>query len=247
MTSPVTCAGSCHGDGIGFLDGQVEVTNAQYACFDPNMTAVWSTAIFCSSVWPSAAIPLIIPTSLWFGCAGKMLLAFCQWLSAMTGETFSLPTEAQWEYACRAGTTTPLWYGELDADFAAVANLADESLAFVDTYPPWNLPSGAIAPWRPAMRTVNDNHRVSAPVGSYNANPWGLFDMHGNVAEWTLTSYGMAPDEEGNARKVVRGGSWYDLPERAHAAAHRAYHPWQPVYDVGFRVVAADSSGLETK
>ena len=71
--------------------------------------------------------------------------------------------------------------------------------------------------------------------------------MHGNAAEWTLTSCDAYADGSGATRKVVRGGSWYDLPERAHAAARRAYHSWQPVYDVGFRVVAVENGALETK
>ena len=102
---------------------------------------------------------------------------------------------------------------------------------------------------------INDNHRVSAPVGSFNANPWGLFDMHGNVAEWTLSGYQPYPrggeknSESADAytRKVVRGGSWYDLPKRARSAARRAYHPWQPVFDVGFRVVASAQTVFETE
>jgi formylglycine-generating enzyme required for sulfatase activity len=238
-----------------FWMGKFEVTNAQYACFDPEHDSRLEHGDFLQFSVEERGYPLNHPDQPVARVRWKDAAAFCEWLSALTGESFSLPTEAQWEYACRAGTTTPLWYGGMEADFAASANLADESLAHVDTYPPWNLPSGAIAPWRPAMRNINDKYRVSAPVGSFGANPWGLFDMHGNVAEWTRTSYvpcaGNAAEdgggEEANMRKVVRGGSWYDLPERARSAARRAYHPWQPVFDVGFRVVAMDSSGLETK
>ncbi len=172
-------------------------------------------------------------------------MAFCAWLSEKTGGQFTLPDEAQWEFACRAGTATPMWYGETNADFAAVANLADKSLSKVDTFDPWKLPSGAIHPWRPAIDTVNDGNRVSATVGSYAANPWGLFDMHGNVAEWTRSMYRPYPwhaddgrnDTSGQAERAVRGGSWYDRPVRARGAFRQHYAPWQRIFDVGFRVV----------
>ena len=115
-------------------------------------------------------------------------------------------------------------------DFSPFANLADRSLSHIDTFAPWSLPSGAIAPWRPAIDTVDDGHRVSAPVGSYTPNAWGLHDMHGNVAEWTL-------DDHLHGTKIVRGGSWYDRPKRARSFFRYGYPAYRGVYDVGFRVV----------
>ncbi|HOH52536.1 MAG TPA: formylglycine-generating enzyme family protein, partial [Candidatus Hydrogenedentes bacterium] len=169
--------------------------------------------------------------------------AFCAWLAETTGEPFALPDEAQWEHACRAGTTTPLWYGGVRDDFAGHANLADASLARINTYDPWKLPSGAIHPWRPAVDTVDDGHRVTAPVGAFAANPWGLHDMHGNAAEWTRSLWRAYPwrDDGRNAAdadgpRVARGGSFYDRPRHARSAARRQYPPWQKVFDVGFRV-----------
>ena len=83
---------------------------------------------------------------------------------------------------------------------------------------------------------------VSAPVGSFAASPWGLHDMHGNVAEWARTTLRAYPYQEGQASgtvgdKVVRGGSWYDVPHRARSAFRIAYPHYRGVYDVGFRVV----------
>ncbi|HNT88637.1 MAG TPA: SUMF1/EgtB/PvdO family nonheme iron enzyme, partial [Candidatus Hydrogenedentes bacterium] len=114
------------------------------------------------------------------------------------------------------------------------ANLADRSLARVDLFAAWGLPFGAIHPWRPAVNKVDDGYRVSAPVGRLAPNAWGLYDMHGNVAEWTSSDY--EHNGVGNL-KAVRGGSWYDRPERATAAYRLGYAPWQRVYNVGFRVV----------
>jgi formylglycine-generating enzyme required for sulfatase activity len=90
-------------------------------------------------------------------------------------------------------------------------------------------------------------------VGSYAANPWGLHDMHGNVAEWTLSGdrpYPYQADDGRNAgaptaRKIVRGGSWRDRPHRARSGFRLSYPAWQKVFNVGFRVVMdADSSDV---
>ena len=164
--------------------------------------------------------------------------AFCEWLGAVTGEAFDLPTESQWEYACRAGGDAPLWYGPPEMDFSPFENLADASFLRVETHDPWKLPSGAIHPWRLARAEFNDGYRVSAPVGSFAPNPFGLHDMLGNAAEWTRDACTSA--EGGPAVRTVRGGSWADRPEKA--IARRPYATWQSVYNVGFRVVcpAAD-------
>jgi len=95
-----------------------------------------------------------------------------------------------------------------------------------------------------AVDPVNDKSTVSAPVGSYRANPWGLLDMHGNVAEWTRSAYlpypfrGADPRHaEPGSRKAVRGGSWRQRADMARSSCRTSYWPWQSVFDVGFRVV----------
>jgi formylglycine-generating enzyme required for sulfatase activity len=166
---------------------------------------------------------------------------FCRRLSADTGLRFQLPTEAQWEYACRAGSSTPLAYGTIDADFSHVANVADATLSRFDTV------TGGVIVLQdiPADQRYNDGAITTAPVGSYRPNAWGLFDMHGNAAEWTLSNdaaYPYRSDDgrntpENEGRKVVRGGSFYDRPKRCRSAFRLSYPAWQKVHNVGFRVV----------
>jgi formylglycine-generating enzyme required for sulfatase activity len=167
--------------------------------------------------------------------------AFCAWLSRQTGVGFALPTEAQWEYACRAGSDTPLWYGGLDADFSKAANVADVNIRRL-AYEGWRPLSPDIVP-RDAR--FDDGALVTAAVGSYKPNAWGLFDMAGNAAEWTRSRYAAYPYSDGDGRndpaadgpRVVRGGSWYDRPARCRSAFRLPYQPYQRVFNVGFRAV----------
>jgi len=232
----------------GFWMGTYEVTNAQYARFDPAHDSRLEHGDFLQFSVRERGYPVNGPTQPVVRVSWEQAMAFCRWLSGRTGKRFTLPTEAQWEYACRAGTATDMWYGDCSAGFAATANLADATLQRMDRLG-WGLPVGAVPPWRPAVVTVNDKHRVSAPVGSYKPNAWGLHDMHGNAAEWTRSACAPPPyaaddgseNPQADPRRVVRGGSWYDRPRRAGSAFRTGYRPFQSVYDVGFRVVCADA------
>ena len=174
--------------------------------------------------------------------------AFCRWLSARTGQKFTLPSETQWEYACRAGTDTPFNYGEFDTDFSANANLADRRLSDFASDPysvdvPLKNPT-PFDDWIPKDSRFNDKALVAVRPGQYRANAWGLHDMHGNVSEWTSSDYvadgaagsGQAATGDAN-RKAVRGGSWRDVPRRSTSSFRFGYRPWQRVYNVGFRVI----------
>jgi len=226
-----------------FYLGRFEVTNEQFAAFDPAHDSRIENGDFLQFSVQERGYPVNGPAQPVCRVTWVQAAAFCRWLSEKSGERFTLPTEAQWEYACRAGTATPLSYGPVKADFAPYANMADARLRAVDTFG-WNLPSGAVPPWRPAIENVNDGHRVSAPVGVFKPNAWGLHDMHGNVWEWTRTAYRPYPyaaDDgrdggQGEGDKVVRGGSWYDRPARCRSAFRLSYPPWQRVYNVGLRV-----------
>ena len=170
--------------------------------------------------------------------------AFCQWLSEKSGRKVSLPTEAQWEWACRAGSADSFSYGGLDTDFSNYANLADvtrRELAVrgVNPQPIPNPPPSVDFELKDSR--FYDKSLHLAPVGTYQANAWGLFDMHGNVAEWTSSPYVPYPYGEtaaqAGAKRVVRGGSFNDRPCRSTSSYRLGYKPWQRVFNVGFRVI----------
>lgn len=228
----------------GFWIGTYEVTNEQFARFDPEHDSRLEVGDFLHFNERERGDRVDMPKQPVCRVSWREAKAFCRWLSERTGQTFDLPSEAEWEYACRAGSRTAMSYGSVETDFARLANLADKRLRQIETFT-WNLPSGAIPPWRPAVERVDDGYRVSAPVGSYAPNVWGIFDMHGNVAEWTNSTFRANPpgptdareNEADDSRKVVRGGSWYDRPQDARASYRGQYPQWQRVFDVGFRVV----------
>ena len=179
-------------------------------------------------------------------------LAFCDWLSKKSGRKVTLPSEAQWEYACRAGTTTPMFYGDLNTDFSTYANLADATIKelAVSGVNPQPIPNpDKFWDFVPKEARFNDGVLHLAEVGHYKPNPWGLQDMIGNVAEWTLDDYRPYPykaevsrdDAQHGGRKVVRGGSWAERPKESRAASRLDYPSWQRVYNVGFRIVVLDS------
>ncbi len=179
---------------------------------------------------------------------------FCAWLSTRTGLAISLPTETQWEWACRAGTATPFWFGNADTDYSPFANLGDRRLSefaadtALDNYTaarPMVNPNRYDA-WIPRDDRFDDGGFVTAPIGQYRPNPWGLHDLHGNAWEWTRSIHRNYPyiDDDGrnelsdrSSPRIVRGGSWRDRPHRATSSFRLAYPPWQRVYNVGFRVI----------
>jgi len=253
-----------------FYMAKTEVTNAQYNAFDPlhdsGYISVFNKDQSNRGEIANRTTQPVIRVS-W-----NQAMAFCRWLSGKTGRKCTLPTEAQWEYACRAGTATPLNYGACNTDFAKLANLADARLL--------QLCRGDSPKWIPSVPTVNDGAIVTDNVNKYQPNAWGLYDMHGNVAEWTLTEYRLYPyreDDGRNAapdfgdrqpiskqpeigvsprnpdgrdsavsegRKTVRGGSFYDRPERARSAFRLSYPAWQRVFNVGFRVTFEAAPGV---
>ena len=212
-----------------FWMGRCEVSNRQYAQFDPAHDSGIEPGDFLQFSVEERGFPMNHPDQPVARVSWQRAEEFCRWLSGKTSSHVTLPTAAQWTLVCRAGGTNDFWYGSTDTDFSAVANLADHAYRHVATKG-WDLPSGAIPAWRPAVTNCNDGFRVTAPVGSLAPSPWGLHDVHGNVAEWVVDR---APD----GRRLAMGGSFADLPTQATATSTRAYPEWRRVYNVGFRVI----------
>jgi formylglycine-generating enzyme required for sulfatase activity len=174
---------------------------------------------------------------------------FCAWVSQKTGLHTALPTEAQWEWACRAGSDTDMAFGSRTSDFSTHANLADKSIekfAVSGVNPTFrsNLVGNPVYDFIPRISEVDDRQFLITGTKQYQPNAWGVYDMHGNVAEWTRSDYVSYPyrAKESNSldvttQKVVRGGSFFDRPYRATSSYRLGYVPWQGVFNVGFRVV----------
>ncbi|MGJ3246010.1 MAG: SAV_2336 N-terminal domain-related protein [Elainellaceae cyanobacterium] len=158
-------------------------------------------------------------------------MEFCARLSIKTGWEYRLPTEAEWEYACRAGTTTPFHFGE---------TIMPELANYVGSSSYNNGPTGA-------------NRGETTPVDSFPANTWGLYDMHGNVWEWCADhwhgSYADKPDDlkqdghipwlstDQEASRSLRGGSWVSAPGHCRSAFRYNDRPDVRHVNIGFRVV----------
>ncbi|MCX7006995.1 MAG: SUMF1/EgtB/PvdO family nonheme iron enzyme, partial [Kiritimatiellaeota bacterium] len=221
-----------------------EISNGQFAQFDPEHDTRYIDMHYMDHTVPGHIANH--PDQPVARVSWQEAMRFCEWLSQKTGQHVTLPTEAQWEYAARAGTDTQFFYGTMDTDFGRFANLADQSLR-------WYRMSfdGASAlpvrkPYPPEMNfplhdeRFRDKWHVVDYVGQIEPNAWGLRDMIGNVSEWTRSTYRPYPyrdDDTSTGRKVARGGSWANRPADAGATVRRAYEPWQKVYDVGFRVI----------
>ncbi len=187
-----------------------EVTNAQYGQYDPRHRERWAG----KGAGSQDTDPVTFVT--W-----QQAVAYCDWLSKREGRPYRLPTEAEWEYACRAGTTTPWNTGERITAQQANLGLAKDGRSR----------QGVVA------------------VGSYPANGWGLFDVHGNVAEWCSDWYGpyepgLQCDPVGRSdgyARVVRGWSWQPTgsqdASRFTRCANRSGHlPEDANRYTGFRV-----------
>jgi formylglycine-generating enzyme required for sulfatase activity len=211
--------------------GVHEVRNRDYARFDPAHDSRIETGDFLQFSEAERGWPCNLPDQPVCRVSRERAEAFCAWLSAKTGRRCRLPDAAEWEWAARAGSTAPAAWGAATDAFTKTANLADKQLRTVLTLG-WGLPSGAVPPYRPAA-AADDGFRVFAPVGSYQPNAWGLYDTAGNVWEWTA-------ETTADLRATARGGSWFSHPQNAVFDARVFYPPWQPVYDVGFRVVLDD-------
>ena len=166
----------------------------------------------------------------------KDAVEFCRWLSKKERKTYRLPTETEWEFACRGGTTTEFAYGDGLASLKGKANVADQSLKRSFDQMGWAV-------------DYDDKFVFTAPVGSFDANEIGLFDMHGNVLEWTATVFSFYEPIKNDLAKipaeefqyVARGGNWFNEPARAGAACRIGMSPETTNSLTGFRIVLESS------
>jgi formylglycine-generating enzyme required for sulfatase activity len=159
--------------------------------------------------------------------------AFCAWLSKKERKTYALPTEAQWEYSCRAGTTTAFCSGDDPETLAQVGNVPDAALK-------------AKLPTLKDVIAANDGYAVTAPVGKFRKNNFGICDMHGNVAEWCEDEYDRdyykeSPEKDPvfvlkGATRVCRGGDWYYGARMCRSAYRSMGLPDGQNFLIGFRV-----------
>jgi formylglycine-generating enzyme required for sulfatase activity len=167
----------------------------------------------------------------------------CDRLSKKTGKTYRLPSEAEWEYACRAGTKTSFYFGEtISTD---LANYCGQDRTI----------DGKTYPGKYGKGQHGSFRETTIDVGSFPSNAFGLFDMHGNVWEWCADlwheNYKKAPTDgsawdarsnDESALRVLRGGSWYDNPRSCRSACRGGFLANVRCWDDGFRLVCPHAS-----
>lgn len=159
------------------------------------------------------------------GVSYEDAVAYCRWLSKNIGRKYRLPSESEWEYCCRAGTTTAFWWGD---------DMIHENAQFQKT-----------RAYR--QEPVSDSfEQGTAPVKSFKPNPWGLYQMHGNVWEWCADpwtdDYYYAPPHGGvrqkgdHGRAIIRGGCWLSIPSKLRSAKRDWASRSHASNTIGFRV-----------
>lgn len=230
-----------------FSAGRFEVTRGQYRAFaeatgrSSDGCFIWTEAGFEKDATKNWRNPgYVQDDSHPVACVSwNDASAYARWLSQKTGRDYRLLTEAEWEYAARAGTKTARFWddaGNMSCGYANGADLTTQArVPGADKWP---------------IANCSDRYAYTAPVGSYRANSFGLYDMLGNVWEWTRDcwngNYSGAPTD-GNAwaagdcsQRVVRGGSWEDAPVGLRAAYRVGSPTVIRVYIRGFRVARTD-------
>lgn len=215
----------------GFWIGQYEITQTQYAyLMGTNPSEFKNRPVEAGQVRPVERV------------SWQDAVAYAKKLTEMerlagrlpSGYVYRLPTQAEWEYACRAGTNTPFHWGS-EAD-------------------PQNGNFKGVYPRTTGSTIIDDSYTGTAPIGSYRPNSWGIYDMHGNVKEWCLDAYTERfpqgplvdwPGEPDGQYFPVRGGGWDDLAIRVRAGARERMAPNARTGSTGFRLVLAQD--LETR
>lgn len=233
-----------HGVDVGrFSAGKFEVTRGQYRAFveatgrsSTGGCILWTGARFENGLGKDWRNPGYVQDDTHpVACVSwDDAKAYTAWLSQKTGKAYRLMTEAEWEYAARAGTTTRRFWGDDGDQSCAYVNGADQATRA--QVPGWNY-------W---VANCDDRYAYTAPVGSYRANAFGLYDMLGNVSEWTEDcwngNYSGAPTD-GRAwtagdcsQRVERGGAWFGTRDFLRAANRLRNAAAFRNFGLGFRV-----------
>lgn len=210
----------------GFWMGKTEVSNGQFRKFDPNHNSRdYGGHSLNGDSQPAVYV-------CWSDANN-----FAQWLKGQNGGqyNFRLPTEAEWEYACRAGAESSRYWGDDPSAACNYENVADRS-------------AGRQWGWD-EIHDCDDSYAATAPVGSFQANLFGLQDMLGNVLEWVADTYAVDAyishehknpvhtGESGGADRVIRGGNWHGQPGNVRCANRASGLPGGMNDDLGFRLV----------
>jgi formylglycine-generating enzyme required for sulfatase activity len=224
-----------------FQIGQYEVTIEQYrqcvtdgGCKEPEWLEKGSEFnINTGSTkdhYAEAAMSLANKDNPITGVSWHDAMAYTQWLSNKTGKNYRLPTEAEWEYAARAGTTTPFYTGSC---------INTKQANFDGTQPYDNCAKG-------------EYKKQTVKVGSYPANPWGLYDMVGNVSEWTCSDDAENYDgsetrcsTNSSTSRIIRGGSWDNGAWLNRSASRGTLTPDNRNLDFGFRVALGQTAAVK--
>lgn len=207
-----------------FRMGTYEVTNAQYRRFKPDHVS----GAFDSNTLNGDNQPVV-------NISWSDAVEYARWMSEKSGKVYRLPSEAEWEYAARGGTTFGNYWGDNNPyDACLYANGADYSA--LAQWPDW------------AVHPCDDGYKVTAPVGSLLPNAFGLYDMLGNAAEWVQDYY--SESYYSNSKKinpqgpasgeyrVFRGGSWRFGPWGVRTSTRSGVTPGFRIFFLGFRLVA---------
>jgi formylglycine-generating enzyme required for sulfatase activity len=234
----------------GFWMGKYEVTNRQYRRFKPDHdskkfqigTKYQHSPVITSEDCEDESLGVIH-----FGHPEYMTLneenqpvvevswqdarKYAAWLSSISNTTIVLPSEEQWEYAARAGTTTTrFWGNEPERACEGYANVYDRTIQ----------DKTAVSGWV----QCSDGYAVSAPVGSFKQNPFGLYDMLGNVWEWCTNELENPGNSKAKKLRAFRGGGWYYLPAHVRSAHHLYADQDSRAFNIGFRLVRINPHGL---
>ncbi len=228
--------------------GEIEITNEQFNVVFPE-----HDSRFIAQQWKDhkgPGYPANKPEQPVIRISWNEAMEFCEKISEITGKKVTLPTAEQWEWACRAGSDNDFWYGDKSTDFGKFENLADftlQKMAVKGVDPQPMSPDDSyfkFYDFLPRERSVNDGNMLLVAGGQYEANPWGLYDMHGNVQEWTRSTYLPYPYNANSKVEsdyvTIKGGFWLSRPKLATAAYRDGYLKWQKANSVGFRIVVEE-------